>query len=178
MSEHQPATPPPQVKVAEFTRYVDAQEAVDRLSDKGFPVASVSIVWTGLRRVENVVGRRTVLTAALDGALSGAWFGTLIGLLFASLSDLPDGSNFAGVVFTYLVVGAVAGAVWLGVGHALRRGRRDFSSVPQLEAERYELWVDPVNADLATDLLDLRTHRPEDANVDLDGPAIGPSAIG
>ena len=133
-----PGTPP--VRLVTYATYEEAQAAVDRLSDDGFPVNWVTIVWRGLRQVEQVVGRRTVLTAAGRGAVSGAWFGSMIGLLFALLVDTEDNSAFQ-FVLAYLLVGALAGAVWAAVGHALLRGRRDFDTVPRLDAEAFELWV-------------------------------------
>lgn len=149
-------------KLAEYRSYADAQSAVDQLSDMGFPVSTISIVWSGLRRVERVTGRRTVVTAALEGAMAGAWFGTLLGLLLASFADLGPDRSVIGVTFTYFVVGAAAGAAWQATSHAFRRGRRDFSTAPMLEAEAYEIWVHPQNYELAVDLLGLRTARPED----------------
>ena len=58
--------------IASFDDYADAQRAVDRLSDEGFPVERVSIVGTGLRYVEDVTGRLTTGRAALMGATQGA----------------------------------------------------------------------------------------------------------
>lgn len=152
------------VKLIDYTDYADAQRAVDSLSDQGFPVATVSIVWSGLRKVEHVTGRRTVVRAAIEGAIAGAWFGTLIGLILALLVDVA-GSE-VGIVFTYFVVGAAGGALWYGVNHALRRGSRDFSIVPMIQAERYELWVAPETVELAADLLDIGSHRPGDPDVE------------
>jgi len=45
--------------VARFDDYEDAQRAVDRLSDDGFPVANLDIIGTDLRLVERVTGRLT-----------------------------------------------------------------------------------------------------------------------
>lgn len=43
--------------VARYDRYDDAQGAVDRLSDGGFPVQEVEIVGSDLHLVEHVTGR-------------------------------------------------------------------------------------------------------------------------
>lgn len=152
---------PAPVRIATYARYDEAQAAVDRLSDEGLPVSGVTIVWRGLRQVEHVTGRRTVATAAIEGLISGAWFGSLIGLLLALLVDTGDTSEL-GLIFTYLVVGAVAGAVWQAVSHALRRGRRDFSSQGRLDAETYELWVTPELVTDAQRLLGVGTIRAGD----------------
>lgn len=53
------------------------------------PVEHVRIVGDGVRTVENVTGRMTKGKAALTGAASGAWFGALIGLLFALFAVGP-----------------------------------------------------------------------------------------
>jgi hypothetical protein len=156
------ATVPPPVKVATYDRYTDVQAAVDSLSDEGFPVANASIVWRDLRRIEYVTGRRTVISAAGEGGIAGAWFGSLIGLLFAVFADSSDEVSTIGMVGTYLIVGAVAGAAWQAVGHWFRRGARDFSTVPRLDAEFYELWVTPELAGLAADLLGVSIDRPTD----------------
>ena len=47
----------------------------------------VSTVGEDVRLVERVLGRWTIARAAGTGALSGAWFGLLIGLLFAIFVD-------------------------------------------------------------------------------------------
>ena len=127
----------PQV-LASFTKYEDAQSAVDLLSDEGFPVESVSIVGHDIRTVENVAGRLTTGKAAVRGAGGGAWFGLLLGLLFGLFA-----SNVAliGVLLVAVGAGALWGALWGAIGHAATRGRRDFSSVKTMEAGRYEVLV-------------------------------------
>lgn len=127
--------------VATFARYEGAQHAVDSLSDAGFDVARSAIVWNGLKRVERVVGRETVATAALKGAGAGAWFAGFFGLLVALFVDTDDVGEAIGIVLTYVVLGALVGAVWFGVAHWQTRGRRDFASVGTLEAESYDVRV-------------------------------------
>jgi hypothetical protein len=127
------------VTLREFGSYEEAQELVDRLSDAGFPVEQVRIVGTGLRSVEQVTGRLTKGRAAAGGALTGAGFGLLIGLLFAIFVIGPFG---LGVVLSSVIFGALWGAVIGFVGHWATRGRRDFSSVRGLEAESYAVQVD------------------------------------
>ena len=121
-----------------FTTYVDAQRLVDQMSDGGFPVEHVRIVGDGVRTVENITGRLTTGKAALAGAGSGAWFGLLIGLLFAIFT--------VGPVWIYLMlVAAIIGAFWGAtfgfIAHWSTRGQRDFSSVLALEAQRYDICV-------------------------------------
>jgi hypothetical protein len=119
--------------------YDQAQELVDRLSDGGFPVEKTRIVGTGLRSVEQITGRMTTGKAALQGALSGLWFGLMIGLLFLILAP---GAGWPTILLMALGFGAVWGAIFGALGHAATRGRRDFSSIQTMEAEAYDVLVE------------------------------------
>jgi anion-transporting ArsA/GET3 family ATPase len=143
--------PAPRVTIASFDAYAEAQRAVDSLSDQGFPVASVSIVGTGLRYVERVAGRLTIARAALAGAGQGA----MVGILFALLLGLffTVAGTFFAVLLYGLLVGAVFGALFGALGHAATGGQRDFSSVSGVEAERYDVQVESGVADRARELL-------------------------
>jgi hypothetical protein len=132
--------------------YRDAERAVDWLSDEGFAVERVSIVGTGLRYLEQVQGRVTTGRAALIGAGQGAWIGLFFGLLFTLFFDLSTG-GFLGVLLYGIVAGAVFGALWGALLHYSQRGRRDFASVTQTRADRYEVSVDASVADRAESLL-------------------------
>ncbi|SDQ41588.1 general stress protein [Quadrisphaera sp. DSM 44207] len=136
--------------LAEFSDYAAAQQLVDRLSDAGFPVEHVRIVGTGIHSVEQVTGRLTVGRAALAGAASGAWFGLLIGLLFAIFTI---GLGWLFVVLWSVLLGAVFGAVFGAIAHAASGGRRDFASVKALQAETYSVQVDAAHADEAARIL-------------------------
>lgn len=131
--------------VASFDNYLAAQELVDRMSDGGFPVEHVRIVGDGVRTVEHVTGRLTNGRAALAGAGAGAWWGLLIGLLFAIFTVGP---YWIWALLIATAIGAFWGAVFGFVAHASTRGRRDFSSVQTLEAQRYDICV---TADHAAD---------------------------
>lgn len=130
----------PPSKLAEYGRYADAQQAVDRLSDEGFAMSGVTIVWAGLRHIEHVTGRRTVATAARDGLLSGAWFGLIIGILFASFAD--SSTSLVATAITYSIVGALTVATFQALQHWGRRGTRDFATVGRMDALSYEVWVE------------------------------------
>lgn len=124
--------------IATFGNYLDAQRLVDRMSDGGFPVQHVRIVGDGVRTVEHVTGRMTNGRAALAGAASGAWFGLLIGLLFAVFTVGP---LWVWALLIPTVIGAFWGAVFGFVAHWSTRGKRDFSSIQTLEAQRYDVCV-------------------------------------
>jgi hypothetical protein len=139
----------PSVTVAAFETYAEAQRAVDHLSDSKFPVEHVTIVGTDLRLVENVLGRWTVPRAAGAGALTGAWFGLLVGLLLSIFSD----SGWLGIIVAAILIGAVWGAIFGAVAQAATRGQRDFTSRSALQASRYAVMVSAEHADGARQTL-------------------------
>jgi hypothetical protein len=139
--------------IASYGTYTEAQRAVDRLSDEGFPVERVSIVAEDLRFVEQVTGRRKYGQAALEGAGSGAVIGAFFGF-FLGLFSLIDPLVSALLVALYgLVFGAIVGAIMGLVFHALSGGQRDFSSVGGIEAGRYDVMVDEEVAEEASRLI-------------------------
>jgi hypothetical protein len=109
------------VPIAGYGTYDEAQRAVDHLSDEGFPVQGVRIVGIGLKLVEQVLGRLTILGAAARGALAGAWFGLLIGLFFGIFAG--GTVSFLAIILWAVLWGAVAGALFGLVSHAMTRGR-------------------------------------------------------
>ena len=71
MSTHEQYSDIPRGQVVgTYDTYVEAQRAVDFLSDEQFPVQHVSIVGSDLKMVENVLGRLTRGRAALAALLS------------------------------------------------------------------------------------------------------------
>lgn len=132
--------------VASYSSYDEAQGAVDRLSDDGFPVEHLDIVGSDLRLVERVTGRLTKGRAASAGAASGAWFGLMIGLVVGLFTTGPA---WLGLILGGLVIGAVWGAVFGFAGHAATGGRRDFSSMKTLVAMRYDVIARGGQADAA-----------------------------
>jgi tetrahydromethanopterin S-methyltransferase subunit F len=124
--------------VASFGNYSDAQRLVDRMSDGGFPVEHVRIVGDGVRTVEHVTGRMTIGRASVAGAGSGAWFGLLVGFLFAIFTVGP---LWIWALLLATVIGALWGAIFGFIAHWSTRGQRDFSSVMDLEAQRYDVYV-------------------------------------
>lgn len=142
-------TLPRGVEIAGFEAYLDAQRAVDHLSDKGFPVQHATIVGTDLRMVERITGRLTTPRVAAAGAMTGAWFGSFVGLIFGLMS--PDGI-FA-MLLPSIVIGAVFGVIFGLVSYAFSGGNRDFTSSSQVVAARYALLVEVEHANAARQLL-------------------------
>ncbi|MGZ4427980.1 MAG: general stress protein [Nocardioidaceae bacterium] len=133
-----------------YDKYEQAQKAVDFLSDNQFPVQNCMIVGTDLKQVERVTGRLTTGRVAVGGLLSGVWMGLFVGLIF-SLFD-KNGSALAIILATALF-GALFGLIWALVGYAATRGQRDFSSVSQIVATRYEVLVEHKVAQQGRELL-------------------------
>jgi hypothetical protein len=134
-----------------YEQYVQAQHAVDYLSDQGFPVQNLEIVGTELRSIERVTGRLTRGKIAAAGALSGLWIGLFVGIAFSLFSN----RNQLGFLLTTPLLGALFGLAWsqLGYSTATRHGTRDFASVNQVVATKYEVLVEHAHAARARELL-------------------------
>lgn len=132
-----------------FEKYEEAQKAVDYLSDHDFPVENVMIVGTDLRQIERVTGRLTRGRIAAGGAMSGAWLGAFVGLIFM-LFD----SNSTSLSFMITVLaGTVFGLVWALLGYQFTGGQRDFTSIQQVVATKYEVLVEHRHVSQARELL-------------------------
>ncbi len=130
-------------------RYEQAQRAVDFLSDHEFPVQNCLIVGTELKQVERVTGRLTTGKVAAGGLVSGLWMGLFVGLV---VSLFGTGGTVA-IIGSTMLFGAVFGLVWALAGYAATRGRRDFTSVSQVVATRYEVLVEHKFAQQGRELL-------------------------
>ena len=135
--------------LAVYDDYATAQKTVDFLADQHFPVQHLMIVGTDLKRVERITGRLTTGRVALGGVLSGLWLGLFVGLVFALFVD----ENALAMIVSTMLFGAVFGLIWALIGYALTRGRRDFSSVTQVVATKYEVLVEHKVAAQARELL-------------------------
>jgi hypothetical protein len=135
--------------VASYPEYVEAQYAVDALSDHRFPVERLAIVGSGLESVEKVTGRRGYWQAGIGGLLSGAVVGALLGWLlglFSLVQPLVSALLLGG---WGLLIGGVIGLLLGLAGHAATGGRRDFSSVSTVRADHYDVVADPEVAEEA-----------------------------
>ncbi|MBL3686652.1 hypothetical protein D3248_06755 [Leucobacter zeae] len=127
--------------VSTYDRYEDARHAVDLLARAGFPVQRISIVGNDVRSVERVTGRLTYGRVALMGALSGAYLGLFLGLLLFIFQ--PDNTAILGVFVAAVAIGAGFGMLFGVLSYAMNRNRRDFSSIMQMVASRYDLVTEP-----------------------------------
>ena len=132
-----------------YDEYDAAQRAVDHLADRDFPVQECMIVGTDLKQVERVTGRLTTGRVALGGGLSGLWLGLFVGLV---LSLFGTGETLS-IVASTAVFGVLFGLIWALVGYAAARGRRDFTSVSQVVATKYEVLVEHKHAARGRELL-------------------------
>lgn len=135
--------------LAVYDDYAAAQKSVDFLSDEEFAVEKLMIVGTDLKRIERITGRLTWGRVAIGGILSGLWLGGFVGLIFALFTS----ADTLQVVLSTILFGAVFGLVWALIGYGATRGQRDFSSVTQVVATRYEILVEHTHAARARELL-------------------------
>ncbi|MFK4728133.1 general stress protein [Agromyces mediolanus] len=149
--------------VASYETYAEAQAAVDRLAKAEFPVKELAIVGTDLTSVERITGKLTWGRVAGGGALSGAWFGLFLGLLFFIFA--PSGPTL-GILGAAVLIGAGFGMVFGLVSYSINRRRRDFTSVMQVLATRYAIIAEPQHVDRARNVLGV------------DAPAAVPPATG
>ncbi|MDQ4503344.1 general stress protein [Sinomonas sp. ASV322] len=123
--------------VGSYTSYLDAQKAVDYLADQQFPVELVAIVGNDLKLVERVTGRLSYPRVALNGALSGMWFGLFVGVL---LSFFSTGAGLPSII-TSVLMGAAFFMLFGIVTYATQRGKRDFTSTSQVLPTSYDVVV-------------------------------------
>ncbi|MEI8080237.1 MAG: general stress protein [Actinomycetes bacterium] len=127
--------------LASYDNYLDAQAAVDKLSDEKFPVQGVSIVGVDLKMVETVLGRMSWGRAAAGGLLTGAWFGLLLGIFVSFFAKTEDMTPMT-LILLGLVYGAGFGIIFGLVSYWMTGGKRDFVSRSQIRASRYDVHVD------------------------------------
>lgn len=119
-----------------YNTYAEAQKAVDHLADNDFPVKNLAIVGTDLRLMERVTGRRTWGTVLGQGVMSGLSTGFIVAIF---MMILFPGPAFLVQLLTALLIGVTIGLLFAVIGYAVSRGQRDFTSITQTVATKYEL---------------------------------------
>ncbi|WP_394552554.1 general stress protein [Agromyces sp. MMS24-JH15] len=157
--------------VAGYETYQEAQAAVDRLAKADFPVRELSIIGTDLTSVERITGKLTWGRAAGAGALSGAWFGLFLGLLFFIFS--PTGTGI-GLLASAVLIGAGFGMIFGLVTYSANRRRRDFTSTMQVIATRYAIIAHSAHVERARSVLGVEAPGPRTGST----PAWRPDAAG
>ena len=134
-----------------YNTYDEAQRAVDYLADEKFEVQNLAIVGTDLKSVERVLGRRSWGTVIAQGVQSGLSTGLLVALVLLIFAP-PEGS-FLPLFFFALGIGILIGIGFAALAYALSRGRRDFTSVSQTVATKYEVLCEHKVAAQAREML-------------------------
>ena len=133
-----------------YNTYADAQRAVDYLADEKFEVQNLAIVGTDLKSVERVLGRRSWGTVLGQGLQSGVSTGLLVGLVMLIFTK-PE--SLLALILVALLIGIVISVGFAAAAYALSRGKRDFTSVTQTVATKYEVLCEHKLAAQARDML-------------------------
>ncbi len=133
-----------------FNTYDEAQHVVDHLADARFPVQNLCIVGTELKSVERVLGRLSWGTVIGAGVQSGLSTGLMITLVLWLL--MPN-TNFIVLLLYALGIGIGIGILMAALGYWMSQGKRDFRSVSQTVATKYELLAEHKVAGQARELI-------------------------
>jgi hypothetical protein len=133
-----------------YSSYADAQKAVDFLADAKFEVQNLAIVGTDLKSVERVLGRRNWGTVITQGLQSGISTGLLVGLV-TLIFIRPE--SILLLLIVALAIGVLLGVAFSAGAYAMSRGRRDFTSVTQTIATKYEVLCEHKVAAQAREML-------------------------
>lgn len=123
--------------IGTYPSYERAQKAVSSLISGDVPARDIAIVGQGLRSIERVTGRLGYATAARSGAINGIFLGLLFSFIFVLGMPTIHLSVFLGV----LLIGVAIGMLMSIITYSIVRRRRDFASVMQVAADRYEVCV-------------------------------------
>jgi hypothetical protein len=126
-------------KIADYATYPAAQKAVSQLVEADVPARDIAIVGHGLRSVETVTGRLGYAAAARSGAINGI----LLGLLFSAIFVLGTPNAAIQLFVGVMLVGIALGMLMSIITYSIVRRRRDYTSVTQVLADRYEVTVLP-----------------------------------
>ncbi|MFE1644704.1 general stress protein [Microbacterium sp. P01] len=140
--------------VASFAQYEAAQKAVSTLISGEVPARDIAIVGQGLRSIERVTGKLGYATAARSGAINGLLLGLVFSAIFVLGSPSVPIQAFVGVLFVGIAIGMLLSIVT----YSIVRRRRDFASVMQVVADRYEVTVSDSSIHRARQVLG--THLP------------------
>ncbi|MCR2826432.1 general stress protein [Microbacterium sp. zg.Y909] len=135
--------------VASFTTYEAAQKAVSAMIAADVPARDIAIVGQDLRSIEKVTGRLGYATAARQGAINGLLLGMLFAAIFVLGTPEVPIQLFVGVLF----VGIAVGMLMSIITYSLIRRRRDYASITQVVADRYDVTVLPASVHKARQAL-------------------------
>lgn len=135
--------------IAEHATYQGAQKSVTQLIEAEIPAKDIAIVGRGLRSVETVTGRLGYAAAARSGAINGI----LLGLLFSAIFVLGTPNAAIQLFIGVMLVGIAVGMLLSIITYTLVRRRRDYTSITQVIADRYEVTVLPRSIQRAREIL-------------------------
>lgn len=125
--------------VAVYDEYADAAQAVDYLSDRGFPVHTLSIVGTDLKSFEKVTGELSWSKVLLAGFTQGIAWAFMVALLMYMMN--PEISFVSTLLFALIGFGLV-GMGMSAIQYRMRGGKRDFTSATGIIATHYEIFAE------------------------------------
>jgi hypothetical protein len=125
---------PSGVVVASYETYEQAQAAIAKMSGAEGDLSGLAIVGNDLKLVERITGRLTWGKVALAGAMRGLGFGAFIGLVY--ILFLPEA---IASVLLFPLLGLAFGILLGVVTHSVTRRKRDYASVQQVLAARYDV---------------------------------------
>lgn len=129
--------------VAVYDRHEDAEAAIRRLSESGFDVKKLSIIGREPHTEEHAVGFCNAGDRAKYWGKRGAFWGTIVGILFAPAFFWIPGVGFimtgglVGSIIMGILEGAVVGAAAGGGASALVAALRSLG-IPKDSVIRYE----------------------------------------
>lgn len=133
-----------------YRTYAEAQKAVDFLADEKFAVQNLAIVGTDLKSVERVLGRKSWGTVFGQGVQSGISTGLLVGLVMLIFGAVK---NILLLLVVALAIGIALGIIFNAIAYAMSAGKRDFTSVTQTVATKYEVLCEHKVAAQAREML-------------------------
>lgn len=133
-----------------YDSYAHAQAAVDHLADQKFAVENLAIVGTDLKSVERVTGRRNWGTVLMTGLQNGISTGLMVTFI---LWFLQPQMNPLMLLPGALAIGILIGIVFAAIAYLSARGKRDFKSITQTVAAKYEVLSEHKVAGQARELL-------------------------
>lgn len=135
--------------VASMSNYEKAQKTVSQLIAAEVPARDIAIIGQGVRTVERVTGKLGYAAAARSGAINGI----LIGLFLSAILVLGNPEVPIQLFVGFVLIGVAVGMLLSLVTYAIVRRRRDFASVTQFAADRYEVTVQPTSLSKARQAL-------------------------
>lgn len=129
---------PEGVVVASYQSYDEARAAVDTLARReGFSLQQISIVGSDLKSVERVIGRMSAGRAAASGAVTGVMMGLFVSLMWLLIYPQAQFSSIIGV----FLLAIAFGVIWSLLAYLVSPRKREFTSMMQLTAAKFDLLV-------------------------------------